>query len=133
MSEVKDESPEEKLSKEAAKIAAAYEENIKTMEALFNDSPILKGKAKLSASTRGTLMTELFAEEEEEAGKQFKIKAKELIKSKLAFDKFVVQKTKEFQDAVTEKKKEFNKEMKTCFDLLEAVDKMKADFAASKV
>lgn len=123
-----EETPEEAKGKEAKKIAALYDSNIKTLVALFDNSPLLQGKNKLGGEAADALMDELFKEEQEEAGKNFKIKAKGLIKSKIAFDKFVADKTKEFNDAVTAKKKEFNKEMGETFNLLANVEKMKKDF-----
>jgi hypothetical protein len=76
-------------------------------------------------------MEELFKEEKELAGKKFKERAKALITAKIAFDKFVIEKTKEFQDAITNKKKEFNKERGETFALLTGLEKMKQDFYSS--
>lgn len=70
-------------------------------------------------------------EEWRAAEKDFKVKAKALIKSYIAFDAFKEQQEKAFQDAMTAKKKEMNKEMKDCFAILDGVDEIKKRFLAS--
>ena len=126
------ESPEEVQGKEAKKVEAEFQQNKAVLIELFEGKPgILKGKTKIPKDRRIALMEEFYKEEMEAAEKDFKIKAKALIKSSIAFDAFKLQKEKEFQEAITAKKKEMNKEMKDCFAILEGVEEIKKKFLAS--
>ncbi len=126
------ESPEEKQGKEARKVAEQFEKNMQSLLAVFKSNPgALSGKNKIPNDELDGVMTELFEEETKEVREKFKVKAKNLIKSKVEFDKFLAEKKKEFENAVTNKKKEFNKEMQEAFALLGSVDKLRQDFLAS--
>lgn len=125
-------SPEEAKGKEAKKVEAEFQQNKAVLLDLFEKSPAsLKGRKKINKDRRGELMDEVYKEEIEAAEINFKTKAKGLIKSSIAFDSFKEQKEREFQDAMTAKKKEMNKEMKDCFAILEGVEEIKKKFLAS--
>ena len=97
---------------------------------------LLKGnkgfaKVKLSNKEVTDLVEELIKEKREENAILFKQKAKALIDSKIQFEKFVQQKEKEFQEAVTEKLKEFNKEMESVFSLVEDIEELRKTYEAT--
>ena len=94
---------------------------------------LLKGnktfsKVKLSNKEVTDLVEELIKERREENASLFKQKAKALIDSKIQFEKFVKQKEKEFQEAITEKLKEFNKEMEDTFSLVEDIEELRKTY-----
>ena len=115
---------------ESGKVDKQFTANIQKLVAIFKGDGAFK-KVSIPNAESAAIIEELMAEEREEAKKSFKEKAAKLIKSKVEFDKFVKQKEKELQDAITNKKKEFNKEMNECFSLLENVDKLKEDYLSS--
>lgn len=115
---------------EANKVDKKFNENIQKLVAVFKGDQVFK-RVSIPNGQAADIIEELMAEEREAAKKAFKEKAAKLIKSKVEFDKFVKQKEKELQDAITNKKKEFNKEMDECFGLLENVNKLKEDYFSS--
>lgn len=115
---------------ESNKVDKRFNENLQKLVAIFKGEQVFK-KTAIPNSESAAIIEELMAEEREAAKKAFKEKAGKLIKSKVEFDKFVKQKEKELQDAITNKKKDFNKEMEECFSLLENVNKLKDDYFSS--
>jgi molecular chaperone GrpE (heat shock protein) len=112
------------------KVAKQYEANIAKLVALMSGSQVFK-KPKVKTGDVAAIIEELVAERTENIKKEFKEKASKLIDAKVEFDKFVKQKEKEFQDAITNKKKEFNKEMDSVFGLLESIDEIKKNYESS--
>lgn len=115
---------------EANKVDKRFTANMQKLVAIFKGEGVFK-KVSIPNGESAAIIEELMAEEREAAKKSFKEKAARLIKSKVEFDKFVKQKEKELQDAITNKKKDFNKEMEECFSLLENIDKLKEDYFTS--
>lgn len=115
---------------ESGKVDKQFTANIQKLVAIFKGESAFK-KVTIGNAESAGIIEELMAEERELAKKSFKEKAAKLIKSKVEFDKFVKQKEKELQDAITNKKKEFNKEMNECFSLIENVDKLKEEYVSS--
>ena len=120
----------ETLQEGGDKVAKQYEANIAKLVALMSGSQVFK-KPKVKTSEVANIIEELVAERTENIKKEFKEKASKLIDAKVEFDRFVKQKEKEFQDAITNKKKEFNKEMDSVFNLLESIDEIKKSYEAS--
>lgn len=120
----------ETLQEGGDKVAKQYEANIAKLVALMSGSQVFK-KPKVKTSEVDNIIEELVAERTENIKKEFKEKASKLIDAKVEFDRFVKQKEKEFQDAITNKKKEFNKEMDSVFNLLESIDEIKKSYEAS--
>ena len=112
------------------KVAKQYEANIAKLVALMSGPQVFK-KPKVKAGDVAAIIEELVAERTDSIKKEFKEKASKLIDAKVEFDKFVKQKEKEFQDAITNKKKEFNKEMDSVFGLLESIDEIKKNYESS--
>lgn len=117
---------------EAGKVDKRFAANMQRLVAIFKGETAFK-KVSIPNAESAAIIEELMSEEREAAKKSFKEKAARLIKSKVEFDKFVKQKEKELQDAITNKKKEFNKEMEECFSLLENIDKLKEDYLSSLI
>lgn len=115
---------------EAGKVEKRFTANMQKLVAIFKGDGAFK-KVSIPNGESAAIIEELMAEEREAAKKSFKEKAAKLIKSKVEFDKFVKQKEKELQDAIVNKKKDFNKEMEECFSLLENIDKLKEDYFTS--
>jgi hypothetical protein len=115
---------------EAGKVEKRFTANMQKLVAIFKGEGAFK-KVSIPNGESAAIIEELMAEERELAKKSFKEKAAKLIKSKVEFDKFVKQKEKELQDAIVNKKKDFNKEMEECFSLLENIDKLKEEYVSS--
>lgn len=115
---------------EASKVEKRFTANIQKLVAIFKGDGAFK-KVSIPNGESAAIIEELMSEERELAKKSFKEKAAKLIKSKVEFDKFVKQKEKELQDAIVNKKKDFNKEMEECFSLLENIDKLKEEYVSS--
>jgi Rps23 Pro-64 3,4-dihydroxylase Tpa1-like proline 4-hydroxylase len=115
---------------EGDKVSKKFDGNIKKLVALFNGDKAFK-KAKVANSDIKTIIEELTKEKKEALVKEFKEKASKLLTSKVEFDKFVSQKEKELKEAVVNKKKDFNKEMEDCFQLIENIDNLAADYSKS--
>ena len=127
MEEVK---PAVDQQQEGDKVSKQFDGNIKKLVALFNGEKAFK-KAKVANSDIKTIIEELTKEKKEALVKEFKEKASKLLTSKVEFDKFVVQKEKELKDAIVNKKKDFNKEMSDCFQLVESIDNLTAEYSKS--
>lgn len=115
---------------EGDKVSKKFDGNIKKLVALFNGDKAFK-KAKVANSDIKSIIEELTKEKKEALIKEFKDKASKLLTSKVEFDKFVSQKEKELKEAIVNKKKEFNKEMEDCFQLVENIDNLASDYAKS--
>lgn len=123
---VKQETPEQ----QGDKVSKKYDENVKKLIALFSGDKAFK-KPKVGNGEIAGIIAELTKERKEEIVKTFKEKATKLLTSKVEFDKFVIQKQKEMNDAIVNKKKEFNKEMEECFQLIENIDQLQKDYTKS--
>ncbi len=112
------------------KVAKKFEQNVKKLVALFSGEKAFK-KAKVANSEVSEIIAELTKERKEGLIKDFKDKAGKLLTSKVEFDKFVSQKQKELEQAILNKKKEFNKEMDDCFQIVENIDSLQKEYAKS--
>ena len=115
---------------EGDKISKKFDGNIKKLVALFNGDKAFK-KAKVPNSDIKTIIEELTKEKKEGLVKEFKEKASKLLTSKVEFDKFVTQKEKELKEAIVNKKKDFNKEMDDCFQLIENIENLTSEYLKS--
>ena len=113
---------------EGDKVSKKFDGNIKKLVALFNGEKAFK-RPKVANSDIKTIIEELTKEKKEGLVKEFKEKAAKLLTSKVEFDKFVSQKEKELKEAIVNKKKDFNKEMEDCFQLIESIDGLTADYS----
>ena len=102
--------PEENLNKESKKIKDNYDKAMNNLVAIFKGESNLAVTKKIPNSEIDTLINEVLKEEVEEKKKDFKERAKKLMKSKVAYEQFIKQKEQEFQKAKDEKTKEFTKE-----------------------
>lgn len=116
---------QEEQNKDAKKFA----QNLKKLENLFNGDKKAFKRQKVKNDDLDDLAQEILAEERAEAIASFKSKTRVLLKKKSEFDKFVIQKTKELENAILEKKKEFSKEMEEMFQEIENVDALADSFA----
>ncbi len=107
-----------------------FDSNIKKLVALFKGEKAFK-KPRIPNSDISTIIEELTKETKEKLVKDFKEKASKLLTSKVEFDKFVIAKQKEMDTAIQNKKKEFNKEMEECFQIIENIDNLTKDYANS--
>ncbi len=124
--EAKAENTQENNDKESKK----FDANIKKLVALFNGEKAFK-KPKVANKDVNNIIEELTKENKEKLVKDFKEKASKLLTSKVEFDKFVVAKQKEMEQAIQNKKKEFNKEMADCFQIIENIDKLTSDYTTA--
>jgi hypothetical protein len=124
------EQQEQQLGGEAAKVDKLFKENMGRLLGVFKGNEAFN-KAKITNSETANIIEELLAEKKEEAKKQFKERASKLIQSKVEFDAFVKAKEKEILDAITAKKKEFNKQIQETFAFLENVDKLRDEYISS--
>jgi len=108
-------------------VTKRYDLNEKKLVALMKGSTKLL-KSKVANSEVADLVEELISEKRAEMAVTFKEKAKALINSKMAFNKFIREKEKEFEKAVSEKLKEFNTEMETLFGLVENIDSLQKEY-----
>lgn len=121
---------EQQLGGEAAKVDKLFKENMGRLLGVFRGGEAFT-KPKITNSETASIIEELLAERKEEAKQQFKERASKLIQSKVEFDAFVKAKEKEILDAITAKKKEFNKQIQETFAFLENVDKLREEYISS--
>lgn len=115
---------------EGNKVSQKFDGNIKKLVALFSGDKAFK-KVKVANSDIKTIIEELTKESREKLVKDFKERASKLLTSKVEFDKFVILKEKELKEAIINKKKDFNKEMEECFQLVENIDNLTSEYSKS--
>lgn len=113
------------------KINQKFEQNTKKLVALFQGNERVLSKKRSKSNELTDVIDELLKEKKEEKKKLFKEKASKLLQSKVEFDRFIVEEQKKFEQAILNKKKEFNKEMEDCFSLVEDIDIMANDYHKS--
>jgi hypothetical protein len=113
------------------KVEKKYNENVSKLTAMFKGNQDIVRKKKIKNSALDVAIDELLEEETKSRVETFKIKAKKLLQSKVEFDKFVSEQQKQMEQAILNKKKEFNKEMDDCFQLVENLEEMKKSYKAS--
>lgn len=110
-------------SKEGVKFA----KNMKKLIALFRGEALLQ-EQKVGKDDLSNVLDELSKEEKQALFNDFKAKAKQLIKRKQEFDKFVKAEKAKFEKAVEDKQKEFNKEMEGIFGIVEKIQTIENDY-----
>lgn len=114
-------------SKEEKKILSGYKN---AMDKAF---AILKGKKfapikSIPNDGVDSIMDEFFADEVKEKKKDFKDKFGALLKEKVEFDNFIKQKEAEFKKVILTKKKEFTAKVNSVVNIIDGIDKIKADY-----
>lgn len=126
-----DQNQEQQSQQEAAgKEAKKFEANWKKLVALMNGESIFE-KDKLEKSEVAIALEELTKEEKKALIEEFKSKARGLVKTKAEFDKFVKEQKKKMDQAILEKKKEFNKEMQSIFSIVDRIETIERDYYES--
>ena len=123
--------PEENLNKESKKIKDNYDKAMNNLVAIFKGESNLAVTKKIPNSEIDTLINEVLKEEVEEKKKDFKEKAKKLMKSKVAYEQFIKQKEQEFQKAKDEKTKEFTKEANELIGIVESIGTLQQQYLES--
>ena len=123
--------PEENLNKESKKIKDNYDKAMNNLVAIFKGENNLAVTKKIPNSEIDTLINEVLKEEVEEKKKDFKEKAKKLMKSKVAYEQFIKQKEQEFQKAKDEKTKEFTKEANELIGIVESIGTLQQQYLES--
>lgn len=109
------------------KVEKKFDFNFRRMVALFHGESIFK-PLKVGPDDLQAVMEELAKEEREELFKTFKTKARELIKKKQEFDRFVREEEKKMKAAIIAKKKEFNGEMDKMFGIIGKIETIEKDY-----
>ena len=123
--------PEENLNKESKKIKDNYDKAMNNLVAIFKGESNLAVTKKIPNSEIDILINEVLKEEVEEKKKDFKEKAKKLMKSKVAYEQFIKQKEQEFQKAKDEKTKEFTKEANELIGIVESIGTLQQQYLES--
>ena len=123
--------PEENLNKESKKIKESYEKAMGNLVAIFKGENNLAITKKIPNSDIDTLINEVLKEEVEEKKKDFKERAKKMMKSKVAYEQFIKQKEQEFQKAKDEKTKEFTKEANELIGIVESIGTLQQQYLES--
>ena len=123
--------PEENLNKESKKIKENYEKAMGNLVAIFKGENNLAITKKIPNSDIDTLINEVLKEEVEEKKKDFKERAKKLMKSKVAYEQFIKQKEQEFRKAKDEKTKEFTKEANELIGIVESIGTLQQQYLES--
>ena len=123
--------PEENLNKESKKIKDNYDKAMGNLVAIFKGESNLAITKKIPNSEIDTLITEVLKEEVEEKKKDFKERAKKLMKSKVAYEQFIKQKEQEFQKAKDEKTKEFTKEANELIGIVTSIGTLQQQYLES--
>ena len=123
--------PEENLNKESKKIKDNYDKAMNNLVAIFKGESNLAVTKKIPNSEIDTLINEVLKEEVEEKKKDFKERAKKLMKSKVAYEQFIKQKEQEFQKAKDEKTKEFTKEANELIGIVESIGTLQQQYLES--
>lgn len=119
------------LSKESQKIKDAHDAAMGKVVALFKGESNLNVSKKIPNETVATLMGEVLKEEVDAKKADFKHKAKALMKSKVAYDKFLKEKKQEFQKAIDAKTKEFTKEANDLIFIVDSIGELQKDYLES--
>ena len=123
--------PGENLNKESKKIKDNYDKAMNNLVAIFKGESNLAVTKKIPNSEIDTLINEVLKEEVEEKKKDFKERAKKLMKSKVAYEQFIKQKEQEFQKAKDEKTKEFTKEANELIGIVESIGTLQQQYLES--
>ena len=105
---------------EAGKIGKKFESSMKQLTALLSGQALYT-PLKLETDDIQAAVAELAKEEKEELVKEFKLKAKELIREKRNFDSFVKTQKKELEKKVEEKQKAFTDQAGKLFGIVKNI------------
>lgn len=113
------------------KVETQFKGNIEKLAALFAGQQDIMKTNRVPNDVVNVAIEALLAEKQAKKVEEFKLKAANLLDRKVEFDRFVIQKEREFKEAVMNKKKEFNKEMEECFKLVQSIEEMRKSYTDS--
>lgn len=112
---------------ENGKVAKKFANNMRKLVALMSGEALFK-KPKLDSPGIEEALQELVKDEKEDLIKKFKEEAKKLITRKQEFDTFCKQQEKQMEQAILDKKKEFNKEFNSLFSIVERIEEIEKNY-----
>lgn len=110
------------------KVSKRFDANMQKLAALFKGDNKSLAKKTIPNNDLDEALEELVKERKEIKFKLFKEKAHKILDGTIAFDKYVAEEKKKFDQAIINKKKEFNKEMEECFNLVADINIMVSDY-----
>lgn len=114
--------------KEAKKVLAGFDKNMKTIVAIVGGDKKVKISTKVPKDAVGDMVTELFKEEREEGVKAAKLALKTLLKGHATLNQALIQKRKELDAHEVAKKKEFNAEAAKVFAMFENLGEVEKQY-----
>lgn len=118
---------------DAGKVEKRYKANMKKLAAVFSDSgkgPIGK-RIKVANSDVASIVEELLKERVIDVKAKFKIQCIGLLDKKLQFDREIKEEEQKLIKIKETKMEEFSKAIEETFALVESIDKLAQDFAAT--
>lgn len=112
---------------EGGKVKKKFEESQRKLQAIMGNPHWFK-QPKIGQDQLPDLLKRLASVKQEELFKKFEQAATSLIEEKLAYDKAVKQKEKEFNEAVEAKMKDFQAKMDNMFSLVDQIDNITKDY-----
>ncbi len=116
--------------KEESKVSK-FEEELKKLNSLLKGDKNIFNINKIENSTIGDIVEELTKERVDRTKIEFKNKLNNLLDKKLTFDKFKQEEENKFKKAVEEKEKEFLKELKELFTMVEDINELHKSYTDS--
>ncbi len=113
---------------ENGKVEKQFQENIKTLNALFGSDEPLKGKRGVKKDRVGGIVEQMLKEEEEAKALELKSKLKEIITKKLAYDKALKEEEKKLAKFKEDKMKEFNTACQGILDAVQGWQELKKEY-----
>jgi len=117
----------EGLSKDEKKALTAYDNIIQQGLAVFNGEA-LKPTTKVAGDSIENAIAELIEEDQKELLKEFKDGFRQILRDKIALDKVILIKQKEFNKAVVAEKKVFTQKAGKVLGLVDNIHKLRADY-----
>ena len=121
-------SQENNQSKESKKIAENYERTMQNLIAVFQGESKIAPAKRIDGDDISALIDEVIADDIKAKKEEFKTKAKDLMKAKVAYDNFIKQKELEFQKQKDDKTKEFTKQATDLINMIDGIGKLKQTY-----
>lgn len=117
-------------TKETKKVEAGYVNAMTALSKIFNGIDNIKSVNQVEGSNIPKLMGELFKDEKKELEDQFKLGAKNLIKTKVAYDKFIMEQYQKLQSVKNAKMKEFTTEANRLVKMVDNIGELEQHYAS---
>lgn len=113
------------------KQTSQFEQELMKLNSLLSGDESVFNTNKVSNDYVSNIVNELTKERKEKVKQEFKVKLSTLLDKKITFDKFKIEEEKKFKKAVEDKEKEFLKDLKEIFNMVENINEIHKSYTES--